>query len=195
MQDTQDPQDPQSNQPESITYTNEVNGSETVENETIDLSGVVQPSLELQLRESEINAAEHHDAWLRAKADAENIRRRSQTDIANAHKYAIDNISNELLPVMDSLEAAMVVENATVENFKSGMELTHKQLVSVFEKSNIEVIDPQGEKFDPHQHQAMCMVDSEITPNTVIQVMQKGYRLHDRIIRPALVSVSKAKEA
>ena len=96
---------------------------------------------------------------------------------------------------MDSLEAALAVENATVENFKNGMELTQKQLTSVFDKFNIKAIDPKGEKFDPHQHQAMCMVDSEQAPNTVVQVMQKGYKLHDRVIRPALVSVSKAKDS
>jgi molecular chaperone GrpE len=154
-----------------------------------------QPDLEQLLKEAEIKAAEHHDAWIRAKAETENIRKRAQTDITNAHKYAVENFSTELLTVMDSLEAALAVENATVENFKNGMELTQKQLTSIFDKFNIKAIDPKGEKFDPHQHQAMCMVDSEQPANTVVQVMQKGYKLHDRIIRPALVSVSKAKDS
>lgn len=154
-----------------------------------------QPDLEHLLKEAEIKAAEHHDAWIRAKAETENIRKRAQSDVTNAHKYAVENFSAELLTVMDSLEAALAVENATVENFKNGMELTQKQLTSVFDKFNIKAIDPKGEKFDPHQHQAMCMVDSEQAPNTVVQVMQKGYRLHDRVIRPALVSVSKAKDS
>ena len=83
----------------------------------------------------------------------------------------------------------------SIENFKSGMELTQKQLTNVFDKFNIKAIDPKGEKFDPHQHQAMCMINSELPPNTVVQVMQKGYKLHERIIRPALVSVSKAKDS
>ena len=97
---------------------------------------------------------------------------------------------------MDSLEAALAVENASVESFKSGMDLTLKQLISAFEKFNLKQINPpQGAKFDPHLHQAMCTVDSDLPPNTVVQVMQKGYILNDRIIRPALVSVSKAKEA
>lgn len=151
------------------------------------------PNLEHLLKEAEIRAAEHHDAWIRAKAETENIRKRAQTDVTNAHKYAIENLSTELLTVMDSLEAALAVENASLENFKNGMELTQKQLTNVLDKFNIKVIDPKGEKFDPHQHQAMCTVDSESPPNTVIQVMQKGYKLHDRVIRPALVSVSKAQ--
>lgn len=151
------------------------------------------PSLEHLLKEAEIKAAEHHDAWIRAKAETENIRKRAQTDVANAHKYAIENFSTELLTVMDSLEAALAVENASLENFKSGMELTQKQLINVLDKFNIKAIDPKGEKFDPHQHQAMCTVDSELPPNTVVQVMQKGYKLYDRVIRPALVSVSKAQ--
>ena len=154
-----------------------------------------QPDLEHLLKEAEIKAAEHHDAWIRAKAETENIRKRAQTDVSNAHKYAIENFSAQLLTVMDSLDAALAVENATIENFKSGMELTQKQLTNVFDKFNIKAIDPKGEKFDPHQHQAMCMIDSELPPNTVVQVMQKGYKLHERIIRPALVSVSKAKDS
>ena len=154
----------------------------------------VMPSLEELLKKAELDAIEHHDAWLRAKADSENIRKRAQIDIANAHKYAIENFSTELLTVMDSLEAALAVENATVENFKNGMELTLKQLTNAFEKFNIKVINPDGEKFDPHQHEAMSTVDSDLAPNTVVHVMQKGYVLNDRIIRPALVTVSKDKE-
>jgi molecular chaperone GrpE len=152
------------------------------------------PSLEQLLKKAELDAEEHHDAWLRAKAEAENIRKRAQMDIASAHKYAIENFSTELLAVMDSLEAALAVENATVENFKGGMELTLKQLTTAFEKFNIKVINPEGAKFDPHLHQAMCTVNSDLAPNTVVQVMQKGYVLNDRVIRPALVSVSKAAE-
>ena len=155
--------------------------------------GVVIPDLEQQLKEAEIRAAEHHDAWLRAKAETENIRKRAQTDIANAHKYAIDNFATQLLAVMDSLDAALAVENSTIESLKDGVELTRKQLAAVFEKFNIHTINPQGEKFDPHQHEAMCTVESDIPPNTVTQVMQKGYVLHERVIRPAMVAVSKAK--
>lgn len=190
-------QDPQSDQPELTT--NETNSEKTSVEDTTALSTAesaveTMPSLEELLKKAELDAAEHHDAWLRAKADSENIRKRAQIDIANAHKYATENFSTELLTVMDSLEAALAVENATVENFKSGMELTLKQLTTAFDKFNIKVINPNGEKFDPHQHEAMCTVDSELAPNTVVHVMQKGYILNDRVIRPALVTVSKAKE-
>lgn len=194
----QEPKNPESSQPEQMTETVEINESvapeETTINEAAEPGMVEAPDLAVLLKEAELKSAENHDAWLRSKADVENIRKRAQTDVANAHKYAIDSFSTELIPVMDSLDAALAVENATVENFKSGMELTQKQLNSVFEKFNINVIDPNGEKFDPHRHQAMCMVESDVAPNTVVEVMQKGYLLHDRVIRPALVSVSKAKE-
>jgi molecular chaperone GrpE len=190
-------QDPESGQPELTA--NETNAEKTSTEDTTTPSTAgsaveTMPSLEELLKKAELDAAEHHDAWLRAKADSENIRKRAQIDIANAHKYATENFSMELLTVMDSLEAALAVENATVENFKSGMELTLKQLTAAFDKFNIKVINPNGEKFDPHQHEAMCTVDSELAPNTVVHVMQKGYILNDRVIRPALVTVSKAKE-
>lgn len=173
---------------------NEASVPDNSENKTTEHTVETMPNLEQLLKQAELDAAEHHDAWLRAKADAENIRKRAQIDVANAHKYAIENFSTELLAVMDSLEAALAVENATVENFKSGMELTLKQLTAVFDKFNIKLINPEGAKFDPHLHQAMCTVDSDLAPNTVVQVMQKGYVLNDRVIRPALVSVSKVKE-
>jgi len=153
----------------------------------------VMPSMEELLKKAELTAQEHHDAWLRAKADAENIRKRAQTDIASAHKYAIDNFANALLPVKDSLEAALATNNATLENLRSGVELTLKQLGSVFEKFKVIEIDPTGQKFDPHQHQAISAVESEAEPNTVLQVFQKGYMLNDRVMRPAMVSVAKAK--
>jgi molecular chaperone GrpE len=189
----QEPQDPQISL-ETTGRTNESSLKEDAENKSAESAAETMPSLEQLLKKAELDAVEHHDAWLRAKADAENIRKRAQVDIASAHKYAIENFSTELLAVMDSLEAALAVESATVENFKSGMELTLKQLAAAFNKFNIKAIEPVGEKFDPHQHQAMCAIDSDSAPNTVVQVMQKGYLLNDRVIRPALVGVSKAKE-
>jgi molecular chaperone GrpE len=129
-----------------------------------------------------------------AKAEGENIRRRAQDDISKAHKFAVERFSNEILAVKDSLEAGLAVETATVKSFKSGMELTLKQLSSVFEKFNIKEINPVGDKFDAHKHQAIGMLDSDQEPNTVVSVMQKGYALHDRVLRPALVMVAKAKE-
>ncbi len=153
------------------------------------------PSLEELLKQAELAAEEHHDAWLRAKADAENIRKRSQIEVANAHKYAVENFSGQLLAVKDSLEAALAIETATLESLKSGVELTLKQLAAAFEKSGIGEIDPLGEKFDPHKHQAISMLEADAEPNTVVTVLQKGYQLHERILRPALVMVAKAKGA
>ena len=152
------------------------------------------PSLEELLREAELKAAEHHDAWLRAKAEAENIRKRAADDVTRAHKYGVEKFAGDLLAVKDSLEAALAAENATPESLRSGVELTLRQLESVLERQSIRAIDPAGQKFDPHQHQAISMLPSDKEPNTVINVLQKGYLLNDRVIRPALVTVSKAKD-
>jgi len=157
--------------------------------------GATPPSIEDQLLAAEAKAQEHHDAWLRAKAETENIRKRGQEDVAKAHKYAVESFAESLLPVKDSLEAALAVENATPEALKSGVELTLKQLTAVFDKSALKEINPAGEKFDPHRHQAISMLPSDKEPNTVINVLQKGYLLHDRVVRPALVTVAKAKDA
>ena len=153
------------------------------------------PGLEQQLHQTEQKAQEHLDAWLRAKAETENLRKRAQADIASAHKYAVENLAEALLPVRDSLEAALAIENITLESLKSGVELTLKQLKAVFEKVNLREINPVNEKFDPHRHQAMTMVEHTGEPNRVVNVMQKGYLLHERVVRPALVMVSKAKDA
>ena len=154
----------------------------------------IMPSMEEMLKQAELNAQEHHDAWLRAKAEGENIRRRAQEDISKAQKFAVERFSNEMLAVMDSLQAGLAVETASVESFKSGMELTLKQLSSVFEKFHIKEINPVGEKFDAHKHQAIGMLDSEQEANTVVTVMQRGYTLNERVLRPALVMVAKAKD-
>src|SRR4051812_528528 len=151
------------------------------------------PSPQALLKQAELAAEEHRDAWLRAKADADNIRKRAQADIANAHKYAIENFSTELLAVKDSLEAALATSTVTVDSLRSGVELTLKQLNSVFEKFHVDEINPAGQKFDPHRHQAINTVESDAEPNTVVQVFQKGYLLNDRVIRPAMVAVTKAK--
>lgn len=151
------------------------------------------PSMEEMLRQAELKAQEHHDAWLRARAETDNVRKRAQADIANAHKYALEAFSNSLLPVMDSLEASLKTENINIESLREGVELTLKQLAACFDKHGIRQIDPAGEKFDPHRHQAMTAVESEQAPNTVLHVFQKGYTLNDRILRPAFVTVSKAK--
>lgn len=155
----------------------------------------IMPSLEALLRQAELQAAEHHDAWLRAKAETENIRRRAQEDVAKAHKFAVEGFSTELLAVRDSLEAALGAGNATLENMREGIEITLRQLTSVFEKYGVREVNPVQEKFDPHRHQAMSLVESELPPNTVAQVFQKGYLLHDRVLRPAMVAVARAREA
>ena len=151
------------------------------------------PSIEEQLRQLELLAAEHHDAWLRAKAEGENIRRRAQEDVAKAHKFAVEKFAGELLAVKDSLEAALAVPEQTVDSFRAGVELTLKQLVSAFEKNALTEINPAGEKFDPHKHQAIGVVDSDQEPNTIVTVLQKGYLIAGRTLRPALVMVAKGK--
>ncbi len=151
------------------------------------------PSLQEMLKKAELQAQEHYDAWLRAKAECDNVRKRAQVDVANAQKYALENFAAELLPVRDSLEAALAADNSTLEALRQGVELTLKQLGSAFDKSAIREINPAGEKFDPHKHQAMTTVESDKAPNTVVHVLQKGYQLHDRVLRPALVTVSKAR--
>jgi len=155
----------------------------------------IMPSLEESLRAAELQAAEHHDAWLRAKAETENMRRRAAEDVDKARRFAVENFAGELLAVKDSLEAALAAESPSVENMKNGVELTLKQLTAVFAKFSLVDVDPLGEKFDPHLHQAIQVVDSDQPANTVVTVLQKGYRLHDRTLRPALVMVAKGADA
>jgi len=152
------------------------------------------PSMADQLRQAELNAQEHHDAWLRAKADAENARRRALDEIDKARKYALDKFAADLLPVKDSLEAALATnDNVSVDSLKSGVELTLKLLAGVFDKNSIKEVNPIGEKFDPNFHQAVAMVEAEGDANTVSSVLQKGYALNDRVMRPAMVTVVKPK--
>lgn len=153
----------------------------------------VMPSPEALLKAAELQAAEHHDAWLRAKAETENMRRRAMEDVDKARKFAVENFAGELLAVKDSLEAALAADSPDVANLRDGVELTLKQLAAAFGKFNLHDIDPMGEKFDPHLHEAIQMVASDQPANTVVTVLQKGYRLHDRTLRPALVMVSNGK--
>jgi len=149
--------------------------------------------LELALEKAETAAQEHRDAWLRAKADADNIRKRAQSDVANAHKYALESFAAELVPVRDSLEAALASQNAPLDALKSGVELTLKQLTGAFDKFSIREINPLGEKFDPHKHQSIRSIESDAEANTIVSVLQKGYSLNDRVLRPALVSIAKPR--
>lgn len=128
---------------------------------------------------------------LYVKAEGENIRRRATDDIDKARKFALEKFSGELLAVKDSLDAALKIESADVESYKEGVELTDKQLNSVFEKFNIAEVNPLGEKLDPNFHQAISMIEDEAESNTIISVLQKGYTLNNRVLRPALVTVAK----
>jgi molecular chaperone GrpE len=151
--------------------------------------------LEAQVAALNAEASKARDEWLRAKADTENVRRRSQEDVAKAHRYGLEGFAGALLAVKDSLDAALTVENTSIESFKEGVELTARQLEAVFQKFQVSPVDPQGQKFDPHRHQAISQVESDQEPGTVVTVLQKGYLLHDRVLRPALVIVTKALES
>lgn len=146
-----------------------------------------------EIRISELEAAleEAKANVLYVKAEGENIRRRAMEDIDKARKFALEKFSNELLSVKDSLDAALLIEATDVQSYKDGVELTAKQLLSVFDKFNIAEINPLGEKFDPNKHQAISMQENSGEPNTVINVLQKGYTLNERVLRPALVMVAK----
>jgi len=137
---------------------------------------------------------EMQDNFLRAKAEGENIRRRAVEDIAKAHKFAIESFAEHLVPVTDSLYAALSAEAVDAKAFKEGLEITLKQLLSAFEKGRMTEINPTvGDKFDPHHHQAISAVPSDQEPNTVVSVLQRGYSIADRVLRPALVMVSAPK--
>ena len=147
------------------------------------------------LQQAEAKLAEAQEQILRLKAEMENQRRRSAREVENAHKYALERFVQELLPVIDSLEMgrdAAMAEGATLEKLQEGTDLTLKMLLSTIEKFGIKAVHPEGEPFDPELHQAMSMQESsEHAPNTVMNVMQKGYLLNDRLVRPAMVVVSK----
>jgi molecular chaperone GrpE len=152
------------------------------------------PSPEARLAELEAKHAEMADAYLRAKAEAENTRRRADEEIAKARKYAVESFAESLLPVRDSLEAAIGTANATPEQMLEGVHATLRQLVAALERHKVvEVNPPAGTRFDPHQHQAISVVPADQEPNTVVAVLQKGYLIADRVLRPALVTVAAAK--
>lgn len=150
--------------------------------------------LQTQLAAAEAKVAEMQDAFLRAKADAENIRRRAQEDISKAHKFAVEGFAESLLSVKDNLEMALSIETPSVESLKEGVSMTLKQLSSAFEKYKLQEITPAvGEKLDPMKHQAISAVAADQEANTVVVVVQKGYMIADRLLRPALVTVAQGK--
>lgn len=156
-------------------------------------------SLEARLAAAEAEIEKYKDQYVRSEAEMANLRRRVEKDVENAHKFGQEKLSKELLTVADNLERTILAAQGDVTDvtpIKEGVEMTLKGLLDAFAKFNIEVVNPEGEPFDPQFHQAMSMVENpEVEPNTVIAVMQKGYTLHGRLIRPAMVMVSKASAA
>jgi len=154
-------------------------------------AGAGQPTLEEQLANAVAKAADLQDAFLRAKAEGENIRRRAQEDIARAHKFAIESFAEAMVPVKDSLEMALLVETPSIDSLKQGVDMTLKQLASAFEKNKLIEVNPKaGDKLDPMKHQAVSMVPAQQEANTIVTVLQKGYMIADRLLRPALVTVA-----
>jgi len=190
----------QDNQDTAEQTTEELAQEQVAEQQTNDTDEVNSPSsetnvdsLEAQLEAAKAKASENWDQFLRAKAEMDNLRRRNTKDVENAHKYGIEKFVTELLPVLDGMAMGLATEGANAESLREGMELTMKMMTGMMEKVGIEEIDPMNEKFDPEKHQAMTMQpNADVEPNTVIAVMQKGYALNDRLIRPAMVMVSKA---
>jgi molecular chaperone GrpE len=152
-------------------------------------------SLQARLLQADEKIRELNDAWLRAKAETENVRRRAEDEAAKVAKFALEDFAKALLPVKDSLEAALATANASAGQVRGGVEVTLKQLAQVLEREKVREINPMGERFDPHLHQAIAAVPADGDPNRVLEVLQKGYALHDRVLRPALVSVSRPKES
>lgn len=161
----------------------------------VDPEAVIEPGVSAEtLAQLEAKVLELQDAFMRAKAEGENIRRRAQEDISKAHKFAIESFAESLVPVKDSLEMGLKVETQTVESIKEGVEMTLKQLNAAFEKNRLLEVNPQqGEKLDPTKHQAVSMVPAEQEANTIVTVLQKGYMIADRLLRPALVTVAQGK--
>ena len=154
-------------------------------------SSVAEPSPQQQLADLQTKHAEISEAYLRAKAEAENTRRRAEEEISKARKYAVEGFAESLLPVKDSLEAAIAIERATPEQLLEGVHATLRQLGAALERNKVIEIKPMsGTRFDPHQHQAISVVPAAQEPNTVVAVLQKGYSISDRVLRPALVTVS-----
>ncbi len=155
-----------------------------------------EPSLEQIVEQLQEDLVSAKDAALRAQADAQNVKRRAEQDVEKARKFALERFCGELLPVVDNLERALEAaagDDEAVKPIAQGVELTLKSLLDALKKFNIEVVNPEGEPFDPQLHQAMSMVENnEVEPNSVIAVMQKGYTLNGRLVRPAMVMVSKS---
>jgi molecular chaperone GrpE len=150
--------------------------------------------VQAELANLQAKSADLADQFLRAKAEAENARRRAEDDISKARKFALESFAESLLPVADSLEAGLIIKDATAEQIREGAQATLRQLIAALERNKVLSINPApGTKFDPHQHQAISVVPSELEANTVVSVLQKGYSIAERVLRPALVTVSAPK--
>jgi molecular chaperone GrpE len=157
--------------------------------------GLPETTAEAQVTELQTQVATLNDAFLRAKAEAENIRRRAEEDMAKARKFAVESFAESLLPVMDSLQAAVAQPEGNPVQMLEGVHATLRQLQSALERNKVaEIAPPTGTKFDPHQHQAISVVPADQEPNTVVAVLQKGYLIAERVLRPALVTVSAPKQ-
>jgi molecular chaperone GrpE len=153
-----------------------------------------EATLQAQLADLQARHAEVSDAYLRAKAEAENTRRRAEDEMAKARKFAIESFAESLVPVKDSLEAAIAIQNATNEQLLEGVHATLRQLAQALERNKVVEVNPAaGSKFDPHQHQAISVVPADQEANTVVAVLQKGYLIAERVLRPALVTVAAPK--
>ncbi len=182
MSDNLNPMDGQPLSPEEIEAAAAANAADA------------QNDLQAQLAELQARNAELADQYMRAKADVENARRRAEEDVAKARKFGIEGFAESLLPVIDSLDAALSIQNATPEQLREGSDATLRQLNAALERNKVIAINPPaGEKFDPHHHQAISMVPADQPANTVVGVLQKGYMIADRILRPALVTVTAPK--
>ncbi len=154
------------------------------------------PTVSIESLQAELMAAkeEAKDTFLRAKADVENARRRAEEDVQKSRKFAVESFAESLLPIIDSFDAALATSNATIEQMREGIVATQQQLSSALERNKVTSIAPEaGTKFDPHHHQAISVVAAEQEPNTVVMVLQKGYLIADRVMRPALVTVTAPK--
>lgn len=165
-------------------------------------AGQADEELQGQLEKSLEEVEKYKDMALRAEAEVQNVQRRAERDVANAHKYGLEKFLQSLLPVVDSLEKAIEAAEQSESKEESddaileGVRLCHKLFLDVLTKQNVEVVDPEGEPFDPNEHEAMSMVEhAEMEPNSVVNVIQKGYKLNGRLVRPAMVMVSRAPQA
>jgi molecular chaperone GrpE len=150
--------------------------------------------VQAELAQLQVKSADLADQFLRAKAEADNARRRAEDEITKARKFAVEAFAESLLPVVDSLEAGLIIKDATADQIREGAQATLRQLLAALERNKVIVINPDpGNKFDPHQQQAISVVPSEMEPNAVVTVLQKGYSIAERILRPALVTVAASK--